>query len=46
MITFMLMSAIALFGEMFELIAISVLWFAEVSAIVHSVPVPVAILTD
>ena len=45
MIPFMLSSAVALFGEMSELIAVIALRFAEVSAIIHSMSVPVAILT-
>ena len=46
MIPFMPPSAVALFGEMSESIAIIALRFAKVSAIVCSVSVSVAILTD
>ena len=46
MILFMLLSAVALFGKMFKLIAVSALQLAKVSAIVRSVSAPVASLTD
>ena len=45
MIPFMLLTAVALFGEMSKFIAVIALQIAEVLAIIRSVSAPVAILT-